>query len=88
MQSVCELLNLIGIAQDVDSLCLTRLQDVVALNNLPDAFLQFREGGVFSLDLRGVRDLDAFLMRGQDRFTSEVKLLLVKLNARANGLSV
>jgi len=58
VKSICELLDFISIADDIHNLFFVWLQDTMALNDLPNAFLQFSEGSVFRINLTLVANTD------------------------------
>ena len=88
MKCVRELLNFIRAAKNVDLLRLAWFQNVVSLDNFPDAFLLLCKGGVLCFNLRSVSDLDGPLQGRQDLDVSEVKLFVVQLDDGTRRLSV
>lgn len=77
-------MNFIGDAQNVNRLCLSRLEDVVALDNLPDGFLLLRKGGILGLNLGSVGDTDGLLPGLKNWLAEEVQLFTIKLNDRTS----
>jgi hypothetical protein len=68
VKSVVELLNFIGDTEDINGLCLARLEHVVTLDDFPDRFLLFGERGVLGLDFGCVCDPNAFFPGLKDWF--------------------
>jgi len=60
VKCIGKLHDLIGIAYDFNHLVLVRLENAVTLNNFPNTFFSFGEGGIFGVDLGGVSDYKLF----------------------------
>jgi hypothetical protein len=86
VKSVLELLDLIGVTNNLDFALITRLEYALPLDDLPDALFLLGEGRVLSWDLRLVLDSEFLCVVLEHLDVAVVKLVFICLDERPRRL--